>query len=164
MRLRCKPRVKGLRFVGSRKAQPPTALKRIMSSGKVSAVIVCPSNPYVSIAPILSVPAIRTWLKQRSFPIVAVSPIVGGAALKGPASKMMKEFGSEVSALGVARHYQDWVDGWVIDNQDAALRSDIEREGKAVMIVDTIMSSRAKSAALAKSVIGFAKLLAAKTR
>ena len=95
VRLRCKPRVRGFRFVGSAKAQLPTDLRRIFSK-PVQGVVICPSNPYVSIAPILSVREIREWLRKRTFPVVAVSPIVGGAALKGPAAKMMRELGASL--------------------------------------------------------------------
>jgi LPPG:FO 2-phospho-L-lactate transferase len=122
----------------------------------------CPSNPYVSVAPILSVPAIRAWLRQRDFPLVAVSPIIGGAALKGPAAKMMRELGREATALGVVRYYGSLVDGWVIDQQDAQLRGAVEREGKAVLVTDTVMSGRGKSARLAKRVVSFAQALAAR--
>ena len=161
VRLRCRPRVKGFRYAGIRQARLPGALKRIIHSGKVRAVIICPSNPYVSIAPILSVREMREWIRQRDFPVVAVSPIIGGAALKGPAAKMMSELGCEVSALGVVRHYGDSVDGWLIDRQDAGLRRDIEREGKAVVVTDTVMSNRARSVQLARRAISFAQTQAA---
>jgi LPPG:FO 2-phospho-L-lactate transferase len=162
VRDRCRPRVRGFRFAGSRKAQPAPALVRIMGSRKVRGVVICPSNPYVSVAPILSVPAIRAWLRQRDFPVVAVSPIVGGAALKGPAAKMMRELGCEATALGVVRHYGSLVDGWVIDQQDAQLHCAVEREGKAVLVTDTVMGDRGKSAQLAKRVVSFARALAAR--
>lgn len=160
VRQKCEPQVRGFRFVGSRAARVPSSLRRIFETGKVRAVVFCPSNPYVSIAPILSVPEIRTSLYRRTFPVIAVSPIVGGAAIKGPAAKMMRELGSEASALGVVRHYGDRVDGWVIDEQDAQLRRPIEREGKAVTVVDTVMNDSRKSAQLAKCVVSFARRLA----
>ena len=160
VRDQCRPRVRGFRFAGSRNAQPAPPLARIMRSRKVRAVVICPSNPYVSVAPILSVPAIRAWIKQRDFPVVAVSPIVGGAALKGPAAKMMRELGCEATALGVVRHYGSSVDGWVIDKQDAKLERAIEREGKAVIVADTVMNDRRKSGKLARRVVLFARALA----
>ncbi|MBI4190743.1 MAG: 2-phospho-L-lactate transferase [Betaproteobacteria bacterium] len=160
VRLRCRPRVEGFRFAGSRKARVPLVLQRIMRSGKVQAVVICPSNPYISIAPILSVPAIRAWIRKRDFPVIAVSPIVGGVALKGPAAKMMRELGSAATALGVVRYYGDRVDRWVIDQQDARLEHAIERERKAVLVTDTVMSSRGKSTRLAKRVVAFARTLA----
>ncbi|MDP2707601.1 MAG: 2-phospho-L-lactate transferase CofD family protein, partial [Burkholderiales bacterium] len=157
VRDQCQPRVRGVRFAGSRSAQPAPPLARIMRSRKVRAVVICPSNPYVSVAPILSVPAIRAWIRQRDFPVVAVSPIVGGAALKGPAAKMMRELGCEATALGVARHYGSSVDGWVIDRRDAKLQRAIEREGKAVIVTDTVMNDRSKSGQLARRVVSFAR-------
>jgi LPPG:FO 2-phospho-L-lactate transferase len=126
----------------------------------VEAVVLCPSNPYVSIAPILSVRAIREWLRKRTFPVVAVSPIVGGAALKGPAAKMMRELGVASTALAIARHYGDQVDGWVIDRQDEKSQRAIEELGRSVIVTDTIMKTRAKSVALAKRVVEFARSLA----
>ncbi|MDH3287339.1 MAG: 2-phospho-L-lactate transferase [Betaproteobacteria bacterium] len=160
VRRQCHPRVRGLRFAGCRKARPPRALRTLMGSGRVRAVVVCPSNPYLSVAPILSVPAIRGWLERRDFPVVAVSPIVSGAAIKGPAAKIMGELGCEVSALGVVRHYGKRVDGWVIDRRDAKLKAAIESQGKAVLVTDTIMTGPRKSAALARRVVAFAQLLA----
>ena len=115
VRERCRPRVQGFRFAGARGAAPPPVLQKLMRGGRVRGVVICPSNPFVSVAPILAVPAIRAWLKERDFPVVAVSPIVGGAALKGPAAKMMRELKHEASAAGVARHYGRLVDGWGID-------------------------------------------------
>lgn len=164
VRRQCRPRVSGFRFEGARKALVPQLLQKIMSSGKVRAVLICPSNPYVSVAPILSVPAIRAWIDARDFPVVAVSPIVGNVALKGPAAKMMRELGSEVSALGIARHYGSGVDGWVIDRQDARLERAIGDEGRAVLVADTVMSNRGKSTRLAKKVVDFAQALARRAK
>jgi LPPG:FO 2-phospho-L-lactate transferase len=156
----CRPRVRGFRFQGSRVARVPAALRRLLRPGGTRAVVICPSNPYVSVAPIISLPAIGAWLRERSFPVVGVSPIVGGVAVKGPAAKIMRELGAEPSALGIARHYGGKVDGWVIDRKDAALAGAIAGEGKAVLVTDTIMSDRAKSAALARRVVAFALSLA----
>jgi LPPG:FO 2-phospho-L-lactate transferase len=160
VRRACAPRVTGFRYRGSRKAGIAPALQKIMRTRKVRAVVICPSNPYVSVAPILSVPEMRVWIKQRDFPVVAVSPIVGGAALKGPAAKMMRELGCEATALGVVRHYGGCVDAWVIDRRDAKLQHAIEREGKTVIVADTVMSNRRKSAQLAQRVVALAKALA----
>jgi LPPG:FO 2-phospho-L-lactate transferase len=159
VRLRCAPRVTGFRFAGVRAAMPPPALMRMIRSRKVDAVVICPSNPFVSVAPILAVPAIRAWLKARPFPVIAVSPIVGGAAVKGPAAKMMRELRLNASAGSVARHYGAQVDHWVIDQQDAALARVIETMGKRVLVADTLMTSRAKSSALARNLLRFAELV-----
>lgn len=155
VRQRCKPRVTGFRFAGARTARAPDALARIMR-GRVDAVVLCPSNPFVSIEPIFSVPAIKSWLKARTFPVVAVSPIIGGAAVKGPAAKMMRELGVKPTALEVARHYGSAVDHWVIDEQDAKLSSVIEKLDKRVLVTDTLMRNRSNSTALARRVVRFA--------
>jgi LPPG:FO 2-phospho-L-lactate transferase len=135
-------------------------LRRVLRSPGVRAAVFAPSNPYVSIAPILALREIREWLARRSFPVVAVSPIVGGAAVKGPAAKMMRELGCDASAVGLVRHYGNRVDGWVIDHADAKLARAIALEGKAVLVTDTIMASRGKSAELARKVAAFARALA----
>ena len=155
----CRPRVRGFRFAGAAGARVPPALRRVLRS-PVRAAVIAPSNPYVSIAPIFALREIRDWIGSRRFPVVAVSPIVGGAAVKGPAAKMMREMGCEASALGLARHYGGRVDGWVIDRKDARLARSIMLEGKAVLVTDTIMDSREKSAALARKVVTFAESLA----
>ena len=160
VRERCRPRVQGFRFVGSRSATPAPALRKLMRSGKVTGLVICPSNPFVSVAPILAVPAIRAWLRQRDFPVVAVSPIVGGVALTGPAAKMMRELKLDASAAGIARHYGRLVDGWVIDRVDAKLQSAIETMGRRVLVTDTIMRNRKKSATLAREIVSFTQLLA----
>jgi LPPG:FO 2-phospho-L-lactate transferase len=160
VRLRCAPRVAGFRYSGARNARVPLAIRQLIRSKKVEAVLLCPSNPFVSIAPIMSVPAIRAWLsprRARTFPVVAVSPIVGGAAVKGPLAKIMRERGVKPTALEIARHYGDAVDRWVIDQQDAALARAIEGLGKRVLVTDTLMTSRRKSAALAQRVIALAR-------
>ncbi len=155
VRLRCKPRVTGFRFAGARNARVPAALARIMR-GPVDAVVICPSNPFVSVAPIFNVPAIKQWLKARRFPVIAVSPIIGGAAVKGPAAKMMRELGVKSTALEIARHYGAWVDRWVIDREDEKLSPAIERMGKRVLVTGTLMRDSRKSATLARQVIQLA--------
>jgi LPPG:FO 2-phospho-L-lactate transferase len=161
VRLRCTPTVRGFRFAGSRRAAPPRALRTLLRGKAVEAVIVCPSNPYVSVAPILSVPAIGSWMRQRRFPVVAVSPIIGGAAVKGPAAKMMRELGQKPGALGVVRHYGRLVDGWVIDRCDAELAPAVERAGKRVLVANTLMTDLAASVRLARATLAFARGLAA---
>jgi LPPG:FO 2-phospho-L-lactate transferase len=129
----------------------------LLRAGAVEALIICPSNPYISIAPILAVPHIGAWIRKRDFPVVAVSPIIGGAAVKGPAAKMMRELGEETSALGIARHYGKLIDGWVIDSRDARLRLAIEREGRRVLVADTLMTDPSRSRQLAAATLAFAR-------
>ncbi len=154
---RCRPRVTGFRFTGSRAAHIPAALQRLTRPEKVQAVVLCPSNPFVSIAPIYSVPAIRKWLAARTFPVIAVSPIIGGAAVKGPAAKMMRELGMNATTLDIVRHYGNKVDRWVIDRQDAEVAATISGWGKQVTVTDTLMSNPHKSARLARQVVKLAQ-------
>ncbi len=139
VRRRCEPVCLGVRFEGAAVAKEPAALAALAREGSLSGIVICPSNPIVSIDPILGIGGIRRLLEERRCPAVAVSPIVGGAALKGPAAKMMSELGMEASALGVARHYAGLVDGMVIDVRDAAEASAIRALGLAVQVTDTIM-------------------------
>ena len=162
VRLRCEPRVTGFEFDGAQAARASPALLAVMGSGSISTAIICPSNPYVSVGPILAVPEIARWLGERAFPVVAVSPIVGGRALKGPAAKMMAELGVEVSALAVARHYGSLLDGMVIDVADESLAPTIEAEGPRVAVTGTVMNSAADRAGLAEAVVQFAKTLEAR--
>jgi LPPG:FO 2-phospho-L-lactate transferase len=128
-----------------------------MASGDVEAVIVCPSNPYVSIDPILSLPGVRHWLLRTPAPMVAVSPIIGGAAVKGPAAKMMQELGVQPGGGAVAGFYGELLDGLVIDSGDAA-----EAQGLAcaTLTTPTLMSSAEDRARLASEVLAWARGLA----
>ncbi|MDQ3044254.1 MAG: 2-phospho-L-lactate transferase [Chloroflexota bacterium] len=118
-------------------------------------VIFCPSNPIVSIGPILAVPGMRDALRRTTVPVVAVSPIVQGKALKGPADKMLASLGHDVSAYGVARLYEGVVDAMVVDQRDADLVSSIEALGMRVMCTDTIMGDATDRARLAAEVVDF---------
>ena len=119
-------------------------------------VLVCPSNPIVSIGPILAVPGLREALDASSAPIVAVSPIVSGAPIKGPAHTLLRALGIEVSALGVARFYSEWIDGFVFDERDAALLPEIEALGLAATAVDTMMVDPTVSESVARAALGLA--------
>ena len=119
VRDRCRPQVTGFEFAGADAAAPSPALLQLLPACK--GVIICPSNPYVSIDPILSVRGLAAALKACGAPIVAVSPIVGGAAVKGPTAKMMAELGVPTTAEQVALHYQDLIDGFILDVADAEL-------------------------------------------
>jgi LPPG:FO 2-phospho-L-lactate transferase len=161
VRLRCAPRVSEFRFDGVAAAHPSLGLGQALDDPALRAIVICPSNPYVSVDPILAVPGVRAALARRRVPLVAVSPIVGGQAIKGPALKMMQELGRDPSALGVARHYAGLVDGLVIDDQDAALAAPIEALGMRAHATDTIIKDPAAQARLAEAVLGFADRLRA---
>ncbi|MES2562940.1 MAG: 2-phospho-L-lactate transferase, partial [Pseudomonadota bacterium] len=155
VRRRCEPAVTGFRYDGAHTARGPSALHELSDRGAIDAVIVCPSNPYVSIAPMLAVGEIREWLAQRRFPVIGVSPIIGGEAVKGPAAKMMRELALAPSAPAIAHYYGQHVDAWVIDEHDAAHAASIDALNKRVTVTDTLMTDRAKSIALAETVVRF---------
>src|SRR5215471_7719769 len=138
-------------FVGANESRPaPGVLDAIKEA---EAILIAPSNPIVSIGSILAVPGIHDALHEASGMVVAVSPIVGGAPIKGPADKLMRGLGMDVSAVGVARCYRDFLDVMVIDEQDALLVSQIEDLGIPTVATNTIMRDNTTKAALAKSVI-----------
>jgi LPPG:FO 2-phospho-L-lactate transferase len=152
----CEPIVTGFLFAGADRAEVPSALKALVDSGDLEAAIVCPSNPYISVGPMLAVSEIRGWLERRSFPVVGVSPIIGGQAVKGPAAKMMRELGLEASALAIARHYGPLVDAWLIDTRDAGQAAEIRALGKRVEVTDTLMPNPGRSKAVAQALVGLA--------
>jgi LPPG:FO 2-phospho-L-lactate transferase len=152
VRLRHAVVVRSLRFSGAEAAHPAPGVLDALADAEL--IIGCPSNPLVSIGPLLAVPGIEDALVKRRDDVVAVSPIVGGAALKGPADRMLRELGHDPSALGVARLYAPWVGTLVIDDVDAALAPAVEREGVRCVVTDTVMASRARAAALAEVVRG----------
>lgn len=143
--------VESVRFDGAADARPgPGVLAAI---AEADTVVVCPSNPVVSIDPLLAVPGITEALAARRDKVVAVSPIVAGAALKGPADRLLVEMGFESSVVGVARWYARWVSTLVVDEADAGLASAVEAEGVRCIVAPTIMSNVAKSAALSRVVL-----------
>ncbi len=152
VRLRCEPAVKSVRFAGAEQAIAHPALQ---SLDKVRGVVVCPSNPFVSVAPILALPGVRASLEKAKCPRVAVTPIVGGQAIKGPAAKMLSELGHDVSALGVARFYQGLIDGFVLDAQDSKLAPQIEALGLKILVTDTMMRNDADKIRLAAATLEF---------
>lgn len=152
---RCEPIVSAIRFDGAENARPSPALAQALSES--DALAFCPSNPYVSVAPILAVPGVRRAIERFKGLRVAVSPIVGGQAVKGPAAKMMRELGHEVSCAGVARQYAGLCDVFVIDDMDAEYAPAIEALGMRAAVTNTIMNDDADKVRLAKYICGLAK-------
>jgi LPPG:FO 2-phospho-L-lactate transferase len=143
--------VTDVRVDGADSAKPgPDVLDAITSAERV---IVCPSNPIVSIGPLLAVPGVRDALESRRDDTVAVSPIVAGAALKGPADRLLRELGHESSVVGVARLYAPLAAALVVDEADADLASAVEREGMRCVVAPTVMSSPDAAEALARTVL-----------
>ena len=152
---RAQDEVLGVVFKGAEAARPaPGVLEAI---GEAEVVLIAPSNPIVSVGTILAVPGILTALRNAAAPVVAVSPIVGGAAIKGPAAPLMRAMGFEVSATGVAACYRDLIDVLVIDTVDAALAPSIRALGVEVVVADTIMRGPAEKRALALAALDAAR-------
>jgi LPPG:FO 2-phospho-L-lactate transferase len=151
VRRRAQDEVLRVKFQGAKKARPTPGLLRAIRDAE--GIIFCPSNPIISVGPILAVPGVRKALEKRKCPAVAISPIVGGRALKGPAANMMKGLGMEVSALGVAKIYRGLVDVMVIDQADEALAPAIRELGMKAVVTNTIMSGETEKKALARVVL-----------
>jgi LPPG:FO 2-phospho-L-lactate transferase len=148
---RCEPVVQRIRFDAIESARPTEEVIDAIEAADL--IVLCPSNPFVSIDPILALGDLRKRLKRK--PVVAVSPIIGGQAVRGPAAKMLHELGCESSSLSVARHYADFLDMFVIDTVDAEQRLEIERLGVRVLATDTLMKSVEDRGRLAREVLSF---------
>lgn len=143
------PEVVDVRLAGAEKARPaPGVLDAIRDA---DAVLVCPSNPVVSIGTILAVPGMREALRSRQ--VVGVSPIVGGRVVRGMADRLLPPLGVDVSASGVAGYYADFLDGWVVDEADAAAAPELRRHGLAVAVTDTVMHSVEVTESLARTAL-----------
>jgi len=155
VRRRWQPAVRAIRFAGAEEARPTPEVCSALASAE--AVVIAPSNPFVSVEPILAVGDVRARLRALEAPVVAVTPIVGGEAIKGPAAKMCRELGEEPSALAVARRYADFIDAFVLDARDAALAPAVEALGLRVVVADTMMfdpESRRRVARAALEAVG----------
>lgn len=148
---RCEPTVRGFRFAGIEAAQPAPGL--LAALGQADAVVFCPSNPWVSLDPILSVAGVREALKAKT--VVAVSPILGGQTVKGPAAKMYKELGIEPSALAVARHYGASIAGFVLDEVDAEMAEAVRALKIQPLVTNSLMKTTADRQRLAQDVLNF---------
>jgi LPPG:FO 2-phospho-L-lactate transferase len=154
------PAVRGFHFEGSDRAQPAPGVLEAVNSADL--VVFCPSNPFVSLDPILSLPAIAEAVRAK--PVVGVSPIVGGRALRGPAAKMFTELGVAPSALSAAAHFRDIMNAFIIDLEDANLSPDIRKLGLEVLVTEAVMRTPDDRARLAQEVLDLAGGLAASER
>jgi LPPG:FO 2-phospho-L-lactate transferase len=153
VRRQCAPVVRELAFDGAAAARP--AFLAALSDPRLKAVVICPSNPFISVEPILAMPGVRAALLNCGAPVIAVSPIIGGRAIKGPTAKMMQELGMEVSAASVAWRYGDLLDGYIVDHADA----DAVVNGPRVFVAPTLMTTLAEREALARVVLDAAAAL-----
>ena len=146
----CRPAVRQLAFEGAATARAQPAFLAALASPRLRGVVICPSNPFISVEPILALPGVRAALAACGAPVVAVSPIIGGRAVKGPTAKMMAELGLEVSAAAVAARYRGVIGAFVLDHEDAALAAGL---GLKVTLARTLMQSLEDREALARSVL-----------
>ena len=152
----CEPHITGVRFDGASSASMTPAFAEALASA--TAIVFCPSNPLVSIGPVLAVPGVRDAIASFKGPRIAISPIVGGQAVRGPAAKMMAELGEEVSCVGVARRYQGLCDVMVIDTVDSASAPAIVSMGMRAVAADTVMRTDADKVALAREVLAWVEV------
>lgn len=157
VRERCEPRVLGFRYAGAETARMTPYVSKVLTRDDLRAIVVCPSNPFISIDPILSVPGMREALRSSPVPVIAVSPVVAGKAIKGPTAKMLDELGMRVDPETVAEHYADFVDGFILDHSDSMLAGDIARRcGLRTHVCNSIMTSLRDREQLAEQVLSFA--------
>jgi LPPG:FO 2-phospho-L-lactate transferase len=156
VRRQCQPAVREFMFSGAETARPQPEALAALQRRDLRAIVICPSNPFVSVEPILAVPGIRLALQQAEAPVVAVTPIIGGKAIKGPAAKMMTELGLDVSPAAVARRYAGLIDGFVVDQTDPVPES---LPGVTFVQAATLMSSVEDRLWLARAVLRAADAL-----
>lgn len=157
VREQCKPAVTGFRFEGIEQASPQPDLLQLLRSDTLAAIVICPSNPFVSIDPILSVPGVRQALNQCAAPVIAVSPIIAGRAIKGPTAKMMAEMSMPASAESVAAYYGSLLDGFILDEHDSDQADGIAAGGIEVSTAPTFMKSLQDRIDLAEHVLMFSR-------
>ena len=155
---RCQPEVTGFAFQGAASASVPSAVREALEDPGLEAVVICPSNPFISVDPILAVPGMRATLAACRAPVVAVTPVIGGRAIKGPTAKMMSELGIPTTSQAVAAHYGDLLDGFVLDETDADEADAIDLP---CLATGALMADEADKRRLACEVLSFARQLAA---
>jgi LPPG:FO 2-phospho-L-lactate transferase len=151
---RCEPVVKSLAYAGASDAQVQSEIRQLLEQDSLQAIVLCPSNPWLSLAPMLEMTSFREVLHESSAPVIAVSPLIGGQAVKGPTAKIMRDLRLEVSSATIASFYEGVIDGFVLDSSDAYLASQIP---VATHVTSTLMKSTADKQRLAREVIEFAR-------
>lgn len=155
VRERCEPAITGFDYRGAASACISPEIHEWVNSGRLAGIILCPSNPFISLDPILSLPGFRKQLQDCDVPVIAVSAIVGGDAVKGPLAKMMRENSLPVRASWIAEYYRDFLDGFIIDSADEALVPEVEALGVASITTNTVMKSLDDRVQLAKTSLEF---------
>jgi LPPG:FO 2-phospho-L-lactate transferase len=158
VREQCRPVARAIRFEGASEARPSPDFAAALARPDLGAVIVCPSNPYLSVDPILAIPGVRTSLEHRGVPIVVVSPLVGGKALKGPLGKLLGELGAEGGNLAIANHYKGLATHLIIDEADASDAQGLRASGLSVTITGTVMCDADDRERLAREALSAARI------
>jgi LPPG:FO 2-phospho-L-lactate transferase len=156
VRRRCEPAVTGIRYAGAARAQPAPGALTALTAPELEAIVICPSNPYLSIDPLFALPPLREALRHAAVPVIAVTPLVAGQAVKGPTAKIMRELGVPVTPLAIAAHYGELIDGFVLDAADAVLAAHFDCP---VHVCDTVMRSLDDRERLARAVLAFGATL-----
>ena len=152
----CEPEVHGFRFDGAEQAYCGANVHAALTTGSPDAIVIAPSNPYISIDPILAVPGLKTRLQQAPAPVIVISPIIGNRAIKGPTAKIMRELGVPITTISIATHYAELADGIVLDKADA---NDTEALDLPCLVTDTLMRDDQDKRRLAREVLHFADTL-----
>jgi LPPG:FO 2-phospho-L-lactate transferase len=156
VREQCRPVVRDIRYEGAALARPSPAVLEALSAPTLAGIIICPSNPWLSVEPILAVAGMREALKASGRPIVAVSPIIAGKAVKGPAAKIMGELGLDADSRTIAWHYEGLIDGLIIDTADEALAANLPMPA---IVTNTMMRTLDDKVALARQCLAFCERL-----
>ncbi len=156
VRLKAEPAVRRLEFAGADTAKPAPDVLDALTDPALDAIIIAPSNPYLSIDPILAIPGLRTALRSASAPVIAITPIVAGQALKGPTAKIMAELGLDVSATTIAGHYREIADGFILDVSDQPLAGPVAKTGVELRVCNTVMQTNDDKIRLAREALDFA--------
>jgi LPPG:FO 2-phospho-L-lactate transferase len=157
VRDQCHPAVRDIRYDGAAAAKPTPQVLEALGAPTLAGVIICPSNPWLSVEPILALPGMRKSLRARGVPVIAVSPIIAGKAVKGPAAKIMAELGLEPDSRSIAWHYEGLIDGFVIDTADEALAAGMPMPA---IVTNTMMRTLDDKVALARQCLAFCDRLA----
>jgi LPPG:FO 2-phospho-L-lactate transferase len=160
VREQCRPVVRDIRYDGAAAAKPTRQVLEALAAPTLAGVMICPSNPWLSVEPILALPGLRKALRARGAPVIAVSPIIAGKAVKGPAAKIMAELGLEPDSRSIAWHYEGLIDGLVIDGADKALSAAMPMPA---IVTNTMMRTLDDKVALALQCLGFCDQLASGT-
>jgi LPPG:FO 2-phospho-L-lactate transferase len=156
VREQCRPVAKAIRFAGTPGAAPATGFKQALDNPGLGAIMLCPSNPFLSVDPILAIDGVRQALEKRTVPLIAVSPLVGGAALKGPLAKLLGELGEDCGNMAIVRHYDGLLDHLVIDECDAGEAEHLRSLGISVTVTGTVMRDASDRERLAREVLAAA--------